>query len=146
MHEQGFLKLLLIPSVLAMAVAIFAAAKANSTGLQNGMEDEVRLQEILRSTGEYCERVKQIALHYICQENIIDIENFFHGASRALGMQREEKAFIIRRFKRRAYRYDYQLIRKGDDLLEQRIMLEKNGRKKHQRTPISAISSITAST
>lgn len=132
MQKYEFLKLLLIPVILAMAVAVSSAAKVNSKGLQNRMEDEVRLQEILRSTGEYCERVKQIALHYICQENIIDIENFFQGASRALGMQREEKAFDIRRVKRRAYRYDYQLIRKGDDLLEQRVMLEKNGKKKRQ--------------
>ncbi len=132
MHKYEFLKLLLIPVILAMAVSVPTAAKANSKRLQNRMEDEARLREILRSTGEYCERVKQIALHYVCQEKIIDIENFFQGASRALGMQREEKAFDIRRVKRQTYRYDYQLIRKGDDLLEQRVMLEKNGRKKHQ--------------
>lgn len=132
MRKHGLSKLFLIPVILAMMAALFASTGRLSVGTQNEMKDQMRLQEILRSTGEYCERVKQIALHYICQENVIDIENFFQGPSRALGMQREEKAFNIRRVKRRTYRYDYQLVRKGDDLSEQRIMLEKNGKKKHQ--------------
>ena len=132
MNKSRLLKLFLIPVILAMTAAVLAAKKANSTGLQNGMADEACLQEILQSTGEYCERVKQIALYYICQENIVDIENFFRGTSRALEMQREEKAFKIRRVKRQTYTYDYQLIRKGDDLSERRIMLEKNGREKYQ--------------
>ncbi|MCK4759641.1 MAG: hypothetical protein KAT69_06300 [Candidatus Aminicenantes bacterium] len=132
MRKPGLSKVSLISAILAMTIALFAPTGRLSAGTQNEMKDQARLQEILRSTGEYCERVKQIALHYICQENVIDIENFFHGASRALGMQREEKVFNIRRVKRRTYRYDYQLVRKGDDLSEQRIMLEKNGKKKHQ--------------
>lgn len=132
MQKRRLSKLFLIPAVLAMIATLFASTGGQSTGMQNGLKDEARLQEILRSTGEYCERVKKIALYYICEEYIIDIENFFRGASRALGMQRDEKAFDIRRIKRRTYRYDYQLVRKGDDLSEQRVMLEKNGRKKHQ--------------
>jgi hypothetical protein len=132
MHKHGLTKLFLIPAILALAVTVCAATRANSTGLQKGAEDEDRLQEILRSTGKYCERVKQIALHYICEEKIIDIENFFQGTSPALGMLREKKAFIIRRVNRRRYKYDYQLVRKGEDLSEQRIMLEKNGKKKHK--------------
>jgi len=132
MRKPGLSKVSLISAILAMTIALFVPSGRLSAGTQNEMKDQARLQEILRSTGEYCERVKQIALHYICQENVIDIENFFHGASRALGMQREEKVFNIRRVKRRTYRYDYQLVRKGDNLSEQRIMLEKNGKKKHQ--------------
>ena len=132
MRKPGLSKLSLIPSILVMAVALFAPTERKSAGTQNEMKDQARLQEILRSSGEYCERVKRIALHYVCLENIIDIENFFRGVSRAVGMQREERIFSLRRVKRRTYSYDYQLIKKGDDLLEQRIMLEKNGKKKHQ--------------
>ena len=132
MEKPGLSKLSLIPALLAAAVALFAPPGGQLTGMQNELKDEARLREILQSTGEYCERVKKIALHYICEEHIIDIENFFRGASRALGMQREEKAFDIRRVKRRTYRYDFQLVRKGEDLWEQRVMLEKNGRKRHQ--------------
>lgn len=132
MRKSGLSKLSLIPSILVMAVALFAPTERQSEGTQNEMKDQARLQKILRSSGEYCERVKRIALHYVCLENVIDIENFFQGVSRAVGMQREERIFSIRRVRRRTYSYDYQLIKKGDDLLEQRIMLEKNGKKKHQ--------------
>jgi len=132
MRKPGLSKLSLIPGILALTVALIASTGRQSSGMHNKMKDEILLQEILRSTCEYCERVKKIALHYICQENIIDIENFFQGASRAMGMQREGKAFNIRRIKRRTYKYDYQLVRKGDDLSEQRIILEKNGKKKNQ--------------
>jgi hypothetical protein len=122
----------MMTSLFALMVALFASTGWLVEGSHMETKGEVCLQEILRSTGEYCERVKKIALHYICQEHVIDTENFFQGASRAMGMQREQKAFHIRRIKRQTYRYDYQLIRKGDDLLEQRILLEKNGKRKHQ--------------
>ena len=131
MRSHGLTMLFLIPFILFMAVSVFAATRATSMGMQNGT-DEARLQEILRSAGNYCERVKQIALHYICEENIVDLENFFQGASHSLGMLREERALNIRRVKRQRYKYDYQLVRKGDGLSEQRILLEKNGKKKHK--------------
>ncbi len=132
MREPGLSKLSLIPALLSLTVGLFAPPGRQSGRTQNEVRDQALLQEILRSTGEYCERVKNIAFYYICQENIVDIENFFSGTSRALGMQREERAFNIRRVKRQTYTYDYQLIREGDDLSEQRIMLEKNGKKKHR--------------
>lgn len=132
MRKPGLSKLPLTPLILVMAIALFAYAERQSAETQDGMKDQARLQEILRSAGEYCERVKNMALFYICQENVIDIENFFRGVSRAVGMRKEERIFNIRRIRRRTYSYDYQLIKKGDDLLEQRVMLEKNGKKKHQ--------------
>jgi hypothetical protein len=132
MRKPGSSKLLLIPALLSLTVWLFAPAGRQAGRIQNEARDQALLQEILRSTGEYCERVKNIALYYICQENIVDIENFFSGASRALGMRGEKKAFNIRRVKRQTYTYDYQLIKNGDDLSERRIMLERNGKKKHR--------------
>lgn len=132
MRKPGLSKLSMISSILVMAIALFAPTGRLSAETQDGMKDQAHLEEILKSTGEYCERVKKMALFYICHENIIDIENFFRGVSRAVGMLREERTFSIRRVKRQTYRYDYQLIKKGDDFLEQRILLEKNGKKKLQ--------------
>ncbi len=132
MKKLGLSRLSMVSSILVMAVVLFVPTGRLSARTQNEVKNEARLQEILRITGEYCERVKKMALFYICQENIIDIENFFRGVSPALGMQKEERIFNLRRVKRQTYRYDYQLIKKGDDFLEQRILLEKNGKKKLQ--------------
>jgi len=133
MRKPGLSKLFLIPFILVMSISLSAITERHSAGPQNGIKDQARLQEILRSACEYCERVKKIAFYYICLENIVDIENFFKGVSSESGMQREEKAFSIRRVRRMTYSYDYQLIKKGDNLLEQRVLLEKNGKKKLQR-------------
>lgn len=132
MPKLGISKLLLIPVISAMTVAVFAFPRLNATGTKQ-MEDEARLKKILRSTGEYCERVKKIALKYICKENIIDIENFFQGATQTMGMHLERETFNIRRVKRRTYMYEYQLIRQGDHLSERRIMLKKNGKIKNNK-------------
>jgi hypothetical protein len=128
MRMHGLSKRFLIPGILVSSVILFGSEGQKPGGTQIGTKDKMPLQDILASTGEYCERVKKIALYYICQENIIDIENFFYGVTRGSGMEREEKTFDIRRVKRRTYKYDYQLVRKGADLSEQRVMLEKNGK------------------
>jgi hypothetical protein len=132
MRKHGLTMLFSIPFIVFVTVPVFATTRVYATGTQSGTKDEARLLEILRSAGNYCERVKQIALYYICEENVVDIENFFQGAFHASGMLREERAFNTRRVKRQRYKYDYQLVRKGDGISEQRILLEKNGKKKHK--------------
>jgi len=132
MPRPGIFKLFVIPVISAMTIAAFAFPGLYETGTKQ-MEDEARLKKILRSTGEYCERVKKIALKYICQENIIDIENFFQGATQTMGMHLERETFTVRLVKRQTYMYEYQLIRQEDNLSERRIMLKKNGRKKNKK-------------
>ena len=125
-------RLFLIPTILIMVVVQFSLSRQSSMAEQNKLKDQASLSEILKSTRLYCERVKQMALYYICKENITDIENFFESVTRSSGMQREKRIFNVRRAKRRTYSYDYQMIKKGDELSEQRIMLEESGTKRHR--------------
>ncbi len=122
-----------ISLILAFATALFVPSDQLRAGTQKKLLDQMSMAEILKATGEYCERVKQMALHYTCLEKITDIEKFFGGMSRYSGLHRENMIFNVRRTRRQTYTYDYQLIKKGDELLEQRIMLKKNGRKRHQK-------------
>ena len=98
------------------------------------VESPGRLQNLLREAQRYCENVKNIALHYICKEQVTDKENILRrrrgGAS---GLLREKKYFDVLRVKRSTYVYDYQLVRKNDELEEQRILLEENGRKRDRK-------------
>ena len=132
MPKSRQLNLLHISLILALATALFVPSDQLRAGTQKELLEQMRLAEILEATGEYCERVKQMALQYICLEKITDIENFFGGMSLSSELQRENMIFNVQRTRRQTYTYDYQLINRGDELSEQRIMLEKNGRKRYQ--------------
>lgn len=133
MSKKTFLRILLCGLVLLPAARPPVQAAPPAAPAQERTEDDGRLAAILEAAAAYCERVKGIALHYVCREQIVDVENVFRKATRSSGLLREERPFDIRRSKRRTFSYDYQLIRRGEDLDEQRVLLEANGRK--QRRP-----------
>jgi len=100
--------------------------------------DGLNLSKILNKTAKYCERVKSIALFYVCQEEIKDKATFYRVSStmRTTPYGPVEvvpsKALKLRRTRNYSYLYDYQLIKKGEDLSEQRILLKRNGKKKRK--------------
>ena len=74
------------------------------------------LDEILRNVAEYCERLDHSVLDFICLENI------------------EERFYKIPRnskktspFKLNTYTYDFQMIKKSEEIEETRRLLKKNG-------------------
>jgi len=95
--------------------------------------DQDRLRQILRSVAEYCEKVKRMALFYICVEKMADKEYFFSDVTRDSGLLREERIFEVSRVAHLTYTYDYQLIKKGADIQEDRTLLEENGKKKNEK-------------
>jgi hypothetical protein len=99
-------------------------------------EDQPQLKQILSRAAEYCEKVKNIALFYVCMEKIKDAIYFYRTTS----FQRvlpgggviddpRNKSLELKRTRIYSYTYDYQLIKKEDQLIEKRILLEKNGKK-----------------
>ncbi len=92
-------------------------------------QDAERLDRLLASAAEYCERVKAIAFNFVCIEDIEEIQNFFGEVSSTSAILRDEKIFTTRRIKRRTFSHDYQLIKKAGEIVERRILLKENGRK-----------------
>lgn len=118
----------------AILLTLFSAAIGFSSPIEKSKQPENQeLNEILVKTGEYCERVKQMALLYVCNEHISDKENFFDRSAGASGLMREEKYFKIRKVNKNNYIYDYQLIKNADQLEEKRILMEENGKKRNSR-------------
>jgi len=118
----------------AILLMIFSAAIGYSSPKDKSKQlDNQELNELLHKTGEYCERVKQMALLYVCNEHISDKENFFDRSAGASGLMREEKYFKIRKVNKNNYIYDYQLIKNADQLEEKRILMEENGKKRNSR-------------
>lgn len=121
--------------VIIIVLVVFFAGnqKVSPLCLQ---ESQPQLRQILSRTAEYCEKVKSIALYYVCMEKIKDAIYSYRTTS----FQRvlpgggviddpRNKSLALKRTRIYSYTYDYQLIKKEDQLIEKRILLEKNGKK-----------------
>lgn len=99
--------------------------------------DQEELKIILKKCAEYCERVKSIALFYMCQEEIKEKAKVYRIAdtlrTTPYGITEivPGESLKLKRTRTSSYLYDYQLMKKEEELQEQRILLEKNKRKKH---------------
>ncbi|MDH4198385.1 MAG: hypothetical protein OEW05_13315, partial [Candidatus Aminicenantes bacterium] len=83
---------------------------------------KIDLPLILEKTAEYCSRLANASLHFVCQEEIK--EHLYYSPSAGT-------IYTGARFyKENKYLYDYQLIRKDGDIQEKRILLEQNGKKR----------------
>jgi hypothetical protein len=93
----------------------------------------VRLEEILKRTGEYCEKVKNLALHYICKEHIQNTIYYYTtkdviGTVPFSSYRAATKKLKFRGTKKESWVCDYQLIRKSGEMTERRNLLEENGK------------------
>jgi hypothetical protein len=119
MRERRFLSAVLL---LAM---LFATGSARPAQI-----DQSDLPKILKAAGDYCEVVKRMALFFVCRERILEKENVL---SRGRPSSRTTAdAISVSKVNRRDFVYDYQIIKKGDDVREQRTLLEENGRPRRQ--------------
>lgn len=106
-------------------------------------KNQSELEEILRKCAEYCERVENSALFFVCQERIQEIIFNYtdaEGGGLIYNFRRHwERTRMYRgtrlppKKERNVYIYDYQLIKKGGKIEESRILLEENGEKKNEK-------------
>lgn len=99
--------------------------------------NQAKLKNILKKTAAYCERLKKMALYFVCDENIEEKIYFYnrtkvfvsedYGSSTPL----QKVNLRQRRMKRSTYVYDYQMIKKGDKEEEKRILLKEGKKEKH---------------
>lgn len=108
------------------------------SGGQDRPANEPRLEKILKETADYCEKLKAMALDFVCHEQIQEKTNEFEKrlifspskASGGLGFYEDLK---ISKTKKGSYVYDYQMIKKGGDFKEKRDLLEENGKKRNNK-------------
>ncbi len=102
------------------------------------------LPDLLARTAAYCEKIKAIALYYVCQEKIEAVQYFYHRRTIEAGPYEGTRTFVKapriklepRGTKKRSYLYDYQLVNEAGTLNERRILLEENKRKKNQEVSV----------
>ncbi len=83
------------------------------------MVNQEELELILKKCEEYCERLKNVSLFFVCKETIT--EEIRSRLGRLPGANKNR------------YVYDYQLVRQGDAIDEQRILIEQNGWKRKKK-------------
>lgn len=85
----------------------------------------VNIDILLKRCAAYCERLQEAVLDYVCQEEITE-ELIYE--SRTRGFRAIE---LVSLHQTNHYIYDYQLIRKGRDFIEKRVLREENGQRRH---------------
>ncbi|MDH4195985.1 MAG: hypothetical protein OEW05_01100 [Candidatus Aminicenantes bacterium] len=127
---------------LSLAAGLCIAGGPASTGnpamdAQDSGSDE-RLDRILRLTKAYCARLDKAALDFVCFE---DIKEEFSPLPELgpdailLGYGTQGMSFSYRTPKRgfaRTFVYDYQFIRKAGQSVENRTLIEEDGRAKKE--------------
>lgn len=96
---------------------------------ESAQTDQTKMVQILKRSSEYCRRLDQAALDFVCMEEVsekyIDVIQFVERFGIGALLDKE----VVRKHQ---YLYDYQFIRKDDRKIEKRILLEENGVKKRE--------------
>ncbi len=122
---MGKNKIILLVIFLTFLSAQFFSQTANSK-----MSDQEELELILKKCAEYCERLDNVSLYFVCKEEIKEKVYKSPARSGSVALLRSGE-FRENKLPKNMYIYDYQLIRKGNSLDEQRILIEENGQEKN---------------
>lgn len=123
--------------VAFLSILLFIISVQIYSQLDNSKNsDQAQLELILKKCAEYCERVKSIAMFYVCQEEIKESTNFYRTTNTlrttpyGITEMVPGGALKLKRTRKSSFLYNYQLINKEEKLHEQRTLLKKNNRKK----------------
>jgi TonB family protein len=115
--------------------------KKTSTGIspdqkpqKSGAALSPEMAAILQNCTEYCRKLANSALYFICEEKVNeDIYQLGSGGysitTNADGTTTYSPAITRRKPTKNSYVYDYQLIKKGENIEEKRTLLDENGQK-----------------
>jgi len=123
--------------LISILIFIIFAIQIYGQTANSDSDDQEELKIILEKCAEYCERLANSALHFVCEETIR--EEIYHGRSGGPtvttsggGNIRVSSSGGGRNIEINKYVYDYQLIKKGRKIEESRILLKENGKKKYE--------------
>ena len=120
-----------------MLFLIIFSAQFFSKTENSRTNDQDELEIILGKCAKYCERLANLALHFVCEETIDEELNHGSLGDREVNSSggRMTKRLIAggQNIERNKYVYDYQLIKKGEKIEESRTLLKENGKKKNEK-------------
>ena len=120
-------------TLISVLVFIVISTPIYSQKADSNSSDLIDLETILKKCAEYCERLANSSLFFICNEKIK--EEIYHYGPKVFTLDRTAAYLSTRpqEIEKNVYVYDYQLIRKDNEIKEQRILIEENGKKKQEK-------------
>ena len=116
--------------ILLVIFLTFLSAQFFSQTDNPKMVDQEELELILKKCEEYCERLNNVSLYFVCKEEIKEKIYLSPARSGSVALLRSGE-LRENKLPKNKYIYDYQLIRKGNTTDEQRILIEENGQEKN---------------
>jgi len=90
--------------------------------------DETKLTQILQKTADYCRKLENAVLDFVCLEEVKETINYeVVERETGIGFYR-----IINRPVNNTFLYEYQLIRNANETEESRTLIERNGKRHHE--------------
>lgn len=98
---------------------------------------EQKLEQILKKTAEYCQQLNNMIFDFVCIEDIVEETNTYdkrrvNKQIKGTGNFSLVTELQLKRRKRNTYIYDFQMIKKDDQVEEKRILLKENGKKRYK--------------
>jgi len=122
---------------LCIIILIFFSFSLISLPQLSARAEEIDVGEILAAAAVYCERLESAVLYFVCREEIIEKINFSKDIALIYQAKRPEGSWIRTQVPRRrvknTYVYDFQFIRRDNQINETRTLLEENGKKKSEK-------------
>jgi hypothetical protein len=107
-----------------------------SLPLPSAGAEGIDVDEILEAAAVYCERLESAVLYFVCREEIIEKIDFSKDITLIYQARRPERSWVRTKVPRRrvknTYVYDFQFIRRNNQIQEIRTLLEENGEKKSE--------------
>lgn len=103
-------------------------------GLRVQRGDESEISEVLDKTADYCDRIKYVALHFVCNERVQETTYFYdrktiYKRTDRLSQPVPHTDLKLKKMEKHSWLFDYQMVKKGEEKQEKRIMLEENKKK-----------------
>jgi hypothetical protein len=140
-RKHGFLArgiIVTVLSILFFLSSIPLQSGFRAENIQVKETDTILLNNILENCAEYCQRLSEVALFFVCEEKIR--ETIYNRSqrvvilrSRATYMMSAPEITAQAQNERNKYVYDYQLVRDGKNIKESRILLQENGQEKFEK-------------
>ena len=122
--------------LISVLIYIIFSIQIYSQTSKSETSDQEELEIILKKSAEYCEKLSNSILDFICNEKITEEINTVGDSRGQVVAQNSEGGLMVggSSSKREIYTYiyDYQMIRKDNKISDKRILLRENGRKKNE--------------
>ncbi len=87
---------------------------------------------VLASCADYCRRLSEAALDFVCEERIAE-ETYDYRMTYGMGLSEDIPSGVSRQVRKNSLLYDLQLIQGPEGIRENRTLLEENGEKKNEK-------------